>query len=108
MGLLDKVKSLLSGNKVDLKQRYELLREAVSGTMSKFYMARDRETDRHDGIAGEDPHRRPRGRRHDRSRRHDGPGDLRREEPVAEGQFHQKLLTTFTNTESIVVASVAG
>ncbi|MGE0606635.1 MAG: serine/threonine protein kinase [Pirellulales bacterium] len=50
MGLLDKVKSLLSGNKVDLKQRYELLREAVSGTMSKFYMARDRETDRIVGV----------------------------------------------------------
>jgi len=37
-------KSLLTGGKVDVFARYEILREAVSGTMSKFYKARDRET----------------------------------------------------------------
>ena len=43
MGLLDQFKSLLDG-KLNIDQRYELLREAVSGTMSAFYMARDRKT----------------------------------------------------------------
>jgi serine/threonine protein kinase len=37
-------KSLLEGGKVDIASRYEILREAVSGTMSNFHMARDRET----------------------------------------------------------------
>ena len=37
-------KSLLEGGKVDVAQRYEILREAVSGTMSDFHMARDRQT----------------------------------------------------------------
>jgi serine/threonine protein kinase len=41
MGLLDK---LFRGGKVNLKSRFELLREAISGTMSSFYMARDRST----------------------------------------------------------------
>lgn len=36
--------SLLSGGKVDVASRYEILREAVSGTMSDFHMARDRST----------------------------------------------------------------
>jgi len=44
MGFFDKLKSLVGSNKLDVMERYELLREAVSGTMSKFYMARDRET----------------------------------------------------------------
>ena len=43
MGLLDQFKSLLDG-KLNIDQRYELLREAVSGTMSSFYMARDKKT----------------------------------------------------------------
>jgi serine/threonine-protein kinase len=34
----------LSGGKVDVLRRYEVLREAVSGTMSDFNMARDRQT----------------------------------------------------------------
>jgi serine/threonine protein kinase len=37
-------KSLLEGSKVDVQKRYEILRAAVSGTMSNFYMARDRQT----------------------------------------------------------------
>jgi serine/threonine-protein kinase len=37
-------KSILEGGKVDVDKRYEILREAVSGTMSDFHMARDRET----------------------------------------------------------------
>lgn len=44
MGFVDKLKSLLGPSKLDVSARFELLREAVSGTMSKFYMARDRES----------------------------------------------------------------
>jgi serine/threonine-protein kinase len=43
MGLFDQFKAWLDG-KLNIDQRYELLREAVSGTMSSFYMARDRKT----------------------------------------------------------------
>ena len=42
MGLLS---NLFKGSaKVDIRSRFELLREAISGTMSSFYMARDRST----------------------------------------------------------------
>lgn len=41
MGLFDK---LFKGSKTNLKTRFELLREAISGTMSTFHMARDRQT----------------------------------------------------------------
>lgn len=37
-------KSFLDSGKVDVAARYEILREAVSGTMSNFHMARDRQT----------------------------------------------------------------
>ncbi len=36
---------MFQSDKVDLQERFELLRRAISGTMSKFYMARDRRTD---------------------------------------------------------------
>ncbi|REK15522.1 MAG: serine/threonine protein kinase [Planctomycetota bacterium] len=42
MGLLDKLFKVSS--KTNLRSRFELLREAMSGTMSTFYMARDRKT----------------------------------------------------------------
>lgn len=46
MGLLSNFKSLFNGSgRVDISQRFELLKEAISGTMSKFYMARDRQND---------------------------------------------------------------
>jgi serine/threonine-protein kinase len=41
MGLFDK---LFKSSKTNLKARFELLREAVSGTMSEFHMARDRQS----------------------------------------------------------------
>jgi eukaryotic-like serine/threonine-protein kinase len=44
MGIGQFFKSLMEGGKVDVASRYEILREAVSGTMSNFNMARDRET----------------------------------------------------------------
>jgi serine/threonine protein kinase len=55
MGLLDSLKSALSGGKVDVRGRYEFLREAISGTMSKFYMARDRESGKIVGLKILDP-----------------------------------------------------
>jgi eukaryotic-like serine/threonine-protein kinase len=42
MGLLGKL--FKSNAKVNVRSRFELLREAISGTMSAFYMARDRTT----------------------------------------------------------------
>jgi serine/threonine protein kinase len=36
--------SFLEGGKVDIAKRYEILREAVSGTMSDFHQVRDRQT----------------------------------------------------------------
>lgn len=50
MSFMDKLKGLLGKESLDVFARYELLREAVSGTMSKFYMARDRETDQVVGL----------------------------------------------------------
>jgi serine/threonine-protein kinase len=44
VGITKFFKSLLEGSKVDIVGRYEILREAVSGTMSNFHMARDRVT----------------------------------------------------------------
>ena len=44
MALLHHFKSLFSGSKVDISKRFALLREAISGTMSNFYMAREMST----------------------------------------------------------------
>ncbi|MBI3837175.1 MAG: serine/threonine protein kinase [Planctomycetia bacterium] len=44
MGLLGNFKLFKGSGKVDIRSRFELLREAISGTMSSFYMARDRST----------------------------------------------------------------
>lgn len=43
-------KSLKSNRRIDVEARFERLRTAVSGTMSKFYAARDRETDQVVGL----------------------------------------------------------
>ncbi len=50
MGISSFFKSILEGGKVDIAKRYEILREAVSGTMSDFHQARDRETDQIIGL----------------------------------------------------------
>ena len=50
MGIGGFFKSLIEGGKVDVAKRYEFLREAVSGTMSSFYMARDRQTEQIVGL----------------------------------------------------------
>ncbi len=44
MGLFDSLKSFVSSDKLNVETQYELLREAVTGTMSTFHMARDRKT----------------------------------------------------------------
>lgn len=43
-GLGGFLSSIFSGGRVDVASRYEILRDAVSGTMSNFHQARDRET----------------------------------------------------------------
>lgn len=50
MNLGDLFKSLRDKGRVDIAKRYEVLRAAVSGTMSNFHMARDRESDRIVGL----------------------------------------------------------
>lgn len=50
MGLFSNFKSLLRPTKVDVRARFELMREAISGTMSAFYKVRDRHTDQVVGL----------------------------------------------------------
>ncbi|MBB73943.1 MAG: protein kinase [Planctomycetaceae bacterium] len=51
MGVFQKLQTVFQSNrKLVIQQRFELLKEAVSGTMSNFYMARDRESDRIVGL----------------------------------------------------------
>jgi serine/threonine-protein kinase len=50
VGITQFFRSILEGGKVDIASRYEILREAVSGTMSNFHMARDRETEQIVGL----------------------------------------------------------
>lgn len=50
MPIGDFFKSFLDGSKVDVAGRYEVLRASVSGTMSSFNMARDRQTDQIIGL----------------------------------------------------------
>ncbi len=49
MGLFDRFQSMFQSDRVDLRDRFEIVRKAISGTMSKFYMARDL---KHDRIVG--------------------------------------------------------
>lgn len=55
MGLMDRVRKFLQSGQLDVKERFELLREAISGTMSKFYMVRDRDTGEVFGLKILDP-----------------------------------------------------
>jgi len=50
MGLLDSFRSMFSGGKLDVSRRFALQRKAISGTMSKFYMAKDRRDGRIVGL----------------------------------------------------------
>jgi serine/threonine protein kinase len=44
MGLLNGLKSLFGPGKVEIRERFEIEREGASGTMSRFFKARDRQT----------------------------------------------------------------
>ncbi len=44
MAIFEKLRSAFRGNRVDVAVRFEMERTAISGTMSNFYMARDRKT----------------------------------------------------------------
>ncbi len=44
MPFLDHIKQLLAGKRLNVSSRFALLREAIQGTMSNFYMARDMRT----------------------------------------------------------------
>ncbi len=55
MGWFGRVKQAFSGGRLDVRARFDLLREAIAGTMSKFYMARDRHTGQIVGLKILDP-----------------------------------------------------
>jgi len=55
MAFLDRFKSLLPAGKMNVSTRFALLREAISGTMSKFYQARDLRNDQIVGLKILDP-----------------------------------------------------
>jgi eukaryotic-like serine/threonine-protein kinase len=50
MGFVDRVKKLFKPSKMDVAQRFEIMRQAVHGTMSRFYVARDRTTNQIVGL----------------------------------------------------------
>ena len=45
MGFADKLRSIFQPSRLNVSERYEVLREAIPGTMSRFYVVRDRRTD---------------------------------------------------------------
>lgn len=55
MGFLSILKRLFESDRVDLATHFEMLREAVSGTMSSFHKARDLETGKIVGLKILDP-----------------------------------------------------
>jgi eukaryotic-like serine/threonine-protein kinase len=55
LGLLQKFTDIFKDRRVEVNERFELLREAISGTMSNFYMARDRKTGKTVGLKILDP-----------------------------------------------------
>ena len=55
MAFLDKISGIIQGRKLNVRSRFELMRKAISGTMSKFYMARDRKTGQIVGLKILDP-----------------------------------------------------
>ncbi|MFW6124698.1 MAG: serine/threonine protein kinase [Pirellulales bacterium] len=55
MGMLDSFRSFFSGSRLDVARRFAIQRKAISGTMSKFYMARDLKTGEIVGLKILDP-----------------------------------------------------
>src|SRR5262245_61341121 len=52
---LESVAGMFKDRRIDVLERFELLREAISGTMSSFYMARDKKTGKVVGLKILDP-----------------------------------------------------
>jgi serine/threonine-protein kinase len=50
MALINRLRTMLSGGRLHVASRFVLLQEAVQGTMSSFYMARDLETNKIVGL----------------------------------------------------------
>jgi eukaryotic-like serine/threonine-protein kinase len=50
MGVFDKLRSMFGSERLNVNERFEILRSAVSGTMSRFYMVREKATDRIAGL----------------------------------------------------------
>jgi serine/threonine protein kinase len=55
MSFLEPLKILFTGRRLNISSRFALLREAIQGTMSSFYMARDMRTDKIVGLKILDP-----------------------------------------------------
>lgn len=55
MPLFDHIKTILASRQLNVSKRFALLHEAISGTMSNFYMARDLNTDKVVGLKILDP-----------------------------------------------------
>jgi len=56
MGVFDKLRSLFGQTeRLDVNARFDILRSAVSGTMSQFFMVRDKQTGRTAGLKIADP-----------------------------------------------------
>ncbi|HEY2893137.1 MAG TPA: serine/threonine-protein kinase [Pirellulales bacterium] len=55
LGFLRKLGDMFKDRRIDVAERFELLREAISGTMSSFYMARDKKTGKTVGLKLLDP-----------------------------------------------------
>ena len=55
MPLFDRFKSMLAGGRLNVSGRFVLLHEAISGTMSSFYMARDMQSGQVVGLKILDP-----------------------------------------------------
>lgn len=53
--IFTKIQDLFKDQKVDVSARFELLRDAISGTMSSFHLARDLTTGKHVGLKLLDP-----------------------------------------------------
>lgn len=50
MGFLSRLQSFFQSKEVDVSKRFELLREAITGTMSQFYVARDMDSGKTVGL----------------------------------------------------------
>lgn len=50
MGFVDRFKKMFKPAKLDVAQRFEIVRQAIHGTMSRFYVARDRTTNQLVGL----------------------------------------------------------